>query len=110
MGSDMGGPSEKTGEPANLRFLRILVTILTVSMIAGLLTVIILIVIRVPNVIRTVPDPVPLPSEITLPDGTTAAAFTLGLDWYAVVTTDDHILIFNRDDGSLRQTLQIKPR
>ncbi len=77
-------------------------------MIAGLVTIIILIVIRVPNVIRAVEDPLPLPASITLPDGTTAETFTRGRDWYAVVTTDNQILIFNQSDGSLRQTIQIK--
>jgi len=101
---------EPSGEPANLRFLRIMVTILTASMIAGVLTIIILIVIRVPNMIRTVPDPVPLPATITLPDGSTAATFTQGPDWYAVVTTSNEILIFNRADSSLRQRVQIQPR
>ncbi len=77
-------------------------------MIAGLVTIIVLIVIRVPNVIRTVEDPVPLPEIITLPDGSEASTFTQGPDWFAVVTKENQILIFNRDDGSLRQTLQIK--
>lgn len=85
-------------------------TILTASMIAGLVTIIILIVIRVPNVIRTVDDPIPLPAELTLPDGTTAATFTQGNDWYAIVTTDNEILIFNRDGSGLRQTIKILPR
>jgi len=79
-------------------------------MIAGLVTIIVLIVIRVPNVIRTVDDPVPLPATITLPDGTVADSFTQGGDWYAVISTTGEILIFNRDDGSLRQSLQIQPR
>ncbi|MDA0224199.1 MAG: DUF6476 family protein [Proteobacteria bacterium] len=106
----MGDLPENTTEPANLRFLRILVTILTASMIAGLVTIIILIVIRVPNVIRTVDDPIPLPAEITLPDGSTAAAFTQGGDWYAIITTENEILIFNRVGGELRQTIKIQPR
>ncbi len=76
-------------------------------MIAGLVTIIVLIVIRVPNVIQSAQDPVPLPETISLPDGTTATAFTQANDWYGVVTTDNQILIFNRQDGSLRQTIQI---
>lgn len=84
-------------------------TILTASMILGLVTIIVLIVIRVPNVIRTVEDPIPLPSELTLPDGTVATSFTQGQDWYAVVTQDNEILIFDRGDNSLRQTIIINP-
>jgi len=86
------------------------VTILTASMIAGLVTIIILIVIRVPNVIRKVDDPIPLPSELTLPDGSTAATFTQGSDWYAIITTDNEILIYNRDGGGLRQSIKINNR
>lgn len=84
-----------------------MVTILTVSMIGGLVTIIVLVVIRVPAVIRTVEDPIPLPAEIALPDGSIATSFTQGDDWYAVVTKDNQILIFNRNDNSLRQTLTI---
>ncbi len=79
-------------------------------MIAGIVTIIILIVIKVPSVVREVADPVPLPAVITLPDGSEASNFTQGPDWYAVVTTDDRILIFNRDDGSLRQEITIRKR
>ena len=85
-------------------------TILTASMILGLVTIIALIVIRVPNVIRTVADPVPLPENITLPADTKPASFTQGSDWYAVITTKDKILIFNRSDGKLRQTIAINPK
>lgn len=101
---------DKSGEPANLRFLRILVTILTASMIAGLVTIIVLIVIRVPNVVRTVADPIPLPEAITLPDGDRAEAFTMGRNWYAVVTEGDEILIFDRDTGALRQRIAVAER
>lgn len=110
MVSDMAYDPDKSPEPANLRFLRILVTILTASMIGGLVTIIVLIVIRVPNVVRTIEDPVPLPATITLPDGSVAESFTQGGDWYAVVTKGGEILIFNRDDGSLRQKIRIAPR
>ena len=89
--------------------MRILVTILTASMIAGLVTIIVLVVINVPKVIQTVEDPVPLPENLTLPDGSEATSFTMGSDWYAVVTKDDQILIFNRGDGSLRQSITIQP-
>ena len=94
---------ENLPEPPNLRFLRILVTVLTAVMIAGLLTILALIVIRYTN------TRAPLPEIITLPDGATASAFTQGSDWYAIVTEADEILIFDRGTGSLRQTLRIAP-
>jgi uncharacterized protein DUF6476 len=93
-------------EPANLRFLRILVTVLTASMIIGVVTIIALLVIR----LQADPSALVLPAEITLPNGTKALAFTQANDWYAVITTDDEILIFNRDDQKLRQRIQVKSR
>ncbi|KAA8609292.1 hypothetical protein AL036_04365 [Salipiger aestuarii] len=94
---------EKLPEPANLRFLRLLVTVLTGVMIAGLLTLLGLVVIRYTNARA------PLPDAITLPDGARATAYTQGSDWYAVVTQGDEILIFDRATGSLRQTIGIEP-
>lgn len=85
-----------------------MVTILTATMIGGLVTIIALVVIHVPQTIRTVPDPVPLPDRISLPDGTVATAFTRGPDWFAVVTKDNRILILDAETGALRQTVRIE--
>lgn len=91
-------------DPANLRFLRLLVTILTGTMIAGLLVIIGLLVIR----FMAEPAKLTLPETITLPTGSKATAFTQATGWYAVVTDDDQILIYDRQSGALRQTLQIE--
>ena len=92
---------ESGPEPQNLRFLRRLVTFLTITMIAGVLTVITLLVIRLQS------DPLPaLPEAIILPDGTQPTAFTRGSDWVAI-TTKDAILIYELD-GTLRQTVDLK--
>jgi hypothetical protein len=88
-------------EPANLRFLRRLVTVLTTVMICGVIVVIGLLVTRLSS-----NDPT-LPTEITLPDGKAATAFTQGDDWFAIVTTDNEILIYNRLSGALRQTIAL---
>ena len=90
-------------EPANLRFLRRLVTVLTAVMICGVLVVIGLLVTRLNR------DSPILPKEIAVPDGAKATAFTQGPDWYAVVTDHNEILVFDRLTGKLRQTVQIKP-
>ena len=87
-----------------LKFLKTLVTILTGTMIAGLVAVIWLLVIRLPASLQS---PLALPASITLPAGTTAIAFTAGRDWYAVVTSADQILIYDRKSGALRQSVQI---
>ena len=81
--------------------LRRLVTTLTVVMILGLLTIVGLLVIRV-----TASIPLALPDTIALPDGAEAAAFTRGRDWFAVVTTDDRILILDQS-GAVTQTIAI---
>ncbi|MGC8201963.1 DUF6476 family protein [Aliiroseovarius sp. PTFE2010] len=96
-------PPIDPAELANLRFLRRLVTILTATMILGLLVLIVLFVTRFPD--RPASE---LPGAITLPDGAKASAFTQGPDWYAVVTDDDRILIYDLGDNSLRQTIQIR--
>ena len=93
-------------EPANLRFLRRLVTTLTVVMILGLLTIIALFVMRFANP-GTSPGPLALPDSITLPEGTIATAFTKGDDWIAIVTEDDRILIYD-PEGTLLRQIEIK--
>lgn len=87
-------------EPANLRFLRILVTVLTTVMIVGLLTVVALLVtrLRVPHV--AVPD------DLALPAGAKVHAVTQGPGWWAVVTQGGRILIFDQS-GALRDEVTV---
>jgi Flp pilus assembly protein protease CpaA len=93
------------GLPPSLRFLKWLVIILTATMIVGVITVVGLLVTRMPSA-STGPT---VPAELSLPAGTEARAVTMGGSWIAVVTSDDRILIFN-SDGSLRQEVQITPK
>lgn len=94
-------------EPANLKYLRRLVTILTATMILGVLAVIVLLVIRL-NAPAPATSPLVLPDSVTLPDGASATAFTVGSDWFGVVTEDDRILIYDRATGALRQTVTLE--
>ena len=91
-------------EPANLKFLRRLVTILTATMIIGVIIIIGLLVMRLnaPNATVSFPD------SIELPKGVIATAFTKGDGWYAVVTDDQEILIFDAESGAIRQTIAIQ--
>jgi hypothetical protein len=73
-------------------------------MIGGLVTVVALLVIRLQP---TAAPALTLPDSITLPDGAIAETFTQARDWFAVVTTDDRILIFDRASGELRQSITI---
>ncbi len=79
-----------------------LVTVLTATMILGLLAIVALIVIRLAD-----RAPV-MPQSVTLPDGARAVAVTQGEGWYAVVTDDDRILIFDRATGDLSQTVTVE--
>ncbi len=85
-----------------LKYLKALVTILTVTMILGFLTIVALFVMRFGEMAR-----IELPDEIVLPEGARAKAFTRGDDWFAVVTDGDEILIFSRITGNLRQRVAI---
>lgn len=89
--------------PPSLRFLKLLVTVLTATLILGVIAIVALLVTRLPRGGM----PSALPQAITLPDGTTPMAFTQGSDWYAVVTAEDEILIFDRATGALRQRVEI---
>lgn len=79
--------------------------LLTLTMIVGVITIVGVIVTRMPQAMQRAPA---LPDSITLPDGTRATAFTQGSDWYAVVTADNQILIFDRATGTLRQTVTLQ--
>jgi hypothetical protein len=99
----MENPSAPEALPSQLVYLKRLVTALSVVMIAGFLVLIAALVIRLNA------DPLPLPERISLPQGVTAIAFTQGADWFAVVTSDDRILIYDRTSSQLRQTVEIAP-
>lgn len=88
-----------------MRLLKWLVVALTLTMIVGVITVVALLVTRMPNVLAA-PQPT-LPTQIALPEGTEAAAVTFGAGWIAVVTQDNRILIFGQD-GTLRQEVLIE--
>lgn len=89
--------------PPGLRFLKGLVIVLMIVMIVGVITIVGLLVTRMSS------GTLPLPDTITLPDGAKAQAITAGDGWYAVVTTDNRILIFDRLTGTLRQEVAVKP-
>ena len=78
---------------------------LTITMIVGVITVVGLLVTRMPDGRALAPA---LPQNLALPEGAKAQAVTMGTGWIGVVTTDNRILIFT-PDGALRQELQIAP-
>jgi hypothetical protein len=100
-------PPELNSEPQNLRFLRILVTVLTATMILGIATIVVLLFIRFSGE-TPAQSAVTLPDQIELPDGVAARAVTFGDGWYAVVTDGNNILIFDQATGELRQSVEIR--
>lgn len=93
---------ENAPNEGTLRYLKTLVTVLTLTMIVGVVTIIGLLVTRL-----SASNGIAFPEAITLPDGTVATAFTQGETWYAVVTAENEILIFSRLTGDLSQRIAI---
>ena len=86
--------------PKNLRFLQRLVTMLTASMIVGILLIVTLLVIKIRS------EDLNFPNNLLLPDGTKPVAFTQTKDWYSVVTEDNDILIY-KNDGTLFKSIKV---
>jgi hypothetical protein len=84
--------------------LKLLVATLAGTMIIGLITIIVLFVIRLPAPKDQAPH---LPPEIALPAGESAQAVTFGRGWTAVVTSSGKILIFDAENGEITQELQL---
>jgi hypothetical protein len=101
MDDDIKAPLDEFELPPSLKLLRHLVTVLTVVMIIGVVVIIGLLVTRLND------TAVALPDTITLGDGSVPVAFTQTQNWYAVVTSNDEIQIFDLN-GKPVQTIQVK--
>ena len=77
--------------PPDLRFLKLLVTVLAGVMILGLVAIVTLLVIRLQT-----PSPLPeLPSQITLPAGAHPEAVTFARGYTVVVSDQGDVLVFD---------------
>ena len=92
------------GLPPSLRLLKWLVIVLTITMIVGVITVVGLLVTRMPKGAA----PLEVPERLVLPENVHPTAVTMGPDWIAVVTDDARILIYGRN-GVLRQEIAVQP-
>ncbi|MCE2524263.1 MAG: hypothetical protein J4F49_13780 [Rhodobacteraceae bacterium] len=101
----MEDSSDPIKAPPTVRWLKIMVTALTVTTIAGFTTIVVLFVIKFREF--SAPPILELPGSISLPGGSSAVAFTQGLTWFAVVTKNDEILIFDRNGGELIRRIDI---
>ena len=93
---------EQAPDDRTLRFLKGLVTVLTATMIVGVITIVALLVMRF-----SASDDIALPDQITLPAGQTATAFTQGQGWFAVVTETEEIFVYSRSTGALLQRIEV---
>jgi hypothetical protein len=83
-------------DPRDLRFLRALVTVLTAVMIAGIVALVALLWARLPGgPDAAAPAPPTLPDRLEMPAGATVQAVTAGPGWWAVVTGQGDILLFD---------------
>ena len=76
-----------------------------VTMILGVITVVFVLVTRMPDGRAQFPA---LPPEIVLPQGARAQAVTFGTGWIGVVSQDNRLFIFDAN-GQLQQSLEISP-
>lgn len=90
-------------EPANLRFLRRLVTVLTAVMIFGILGIFALMALRLnaPSVV--------FPDDLALPADMQVEAMTRGPDYLLVVTKSGRVFVMSPDGQAIRQELMISP-
>ena len=101
MDKDDQPPNADFQLPQNLRFLQRLVTLLTVSMIVGILTIAALLAFKLRS------ENINFPQTLTLPDGTKPIAFTQTKDWYSVITEANEILIY-KNDGTLIRSITVQ--
>ncbi|MGH1367227.1 MAG: DUF6476 family protein [Maritimibacter sp.] len=85
-----------------IRYLKGLVTALTVTMIAGLIVLIAVIVMRFNQ-----SQPFALPESLVLPEGVTAAGITFVENRVIVVTTQGEILVLGDDMKTIKQTIKL---
>ncbi|NDW53479.1 DUF6476 family protein [Aliiroseovarius sp. PrR006] len=88
-----------------VRYLKTIVTAMTVATILGMIVLITVVVMRFSQTSPTA-NTLPLPDQITLPEGVTAETVTLGRDWIGVVSGDE-ILIYETD-GQLRKRINLR--
>ena len=101
MDNDNQPPNADFQLPQNLRFLQRLVTILTVSMIAGILIIAALLAFKLRS------ENTNFPQTLTLPVGTKPVAFTQTKDWYSIITDANEILIY-KNDGTLIRSITVQ--
>lgn len=104
-------PPLADGDARALRWLRSLVTVLTLTMIGGIVVLVALFWLRLPPAGGAAPL---LPDTLELPPGASLRAVTRGEGWWALVVADaegggERILIYGAD-GTLRRSVPVEGR
>ncbi len=89
-----------------MRWLKVLVAVLTVTLIVGFLTIVVMIVLRFNDINR--PTLNPLPATIQIPSQAGVVGYTETPDWYLVVTSNNEIFVFDRGTDKLIQTVIVQ--
>ncbi len=98
MSGDISDEGKAAEAIPHLRWLKGLVTSLTLVMMAGIAAIVALLWVRLGEA------PLPeLPASITLPAGESPAAVTFAKDWLVVVTDSGLVLLYDRDGTLQRQ-------
>lgn len=98
-------PEEKDALPADLRFLRSLVTVLTAAMILGVIAIVTLLVIRLNGPGRTL---LVDPAAFALPEGVGTVGYSV-IDGLAVIIGDDGVIrVFASDSRRLVQEIRLR--
>ena len=97
---NMQDPTKTEESVPHLLFLRFLVTVLTLTMIVGIIVIITLFITRFNK------QELPIPEKLNLPSDSKPVAFTQTKSWFGVVDDNDQLFIFNLN-GNLIQKIHI---
>lgn len=86
-----------------MRYLKWLVTALSVTMIAGFIVLVTVVVMR----FNQGAAPTTWPETLALPEGVRPQAVTRGPDFLVVVSEDGRVFVFSPDGQTLRQEIEI---
>ncbi|WP_341862306.1 DUF6476 family protein [Gymnodinialimonas sp. 57CJ19] len=97
-------PEEDGPLPPNLRFLRMLVTVLTAVMILGVITIVALLVIRLGDNGQPI---LVHPEVFDIPEGVNTLGYSV-VDGYTVIVGDDQVIrVFASDTRELVEQLDL---
>lgn len=98
------GEAELAETVPHLQYLKMLVSILTLTMVLGIVAIVVILWTKLNA--RPLPE---LPASIILPEGAEPEAVTFGRDRLIVVTDQGEVLVFGADGGLEQQIEIVRP-